>query len=224
MTVTVTATGALPTIPLHCGMSKTVRRKSLLPEASSLAGQFLIAMPGMTDKRFARSVIYMCVHSADTAMGIIINKLADNITFSELLEHLELESLPVNGDEVHELADMGVHFGGPVEPGRGFVLHTPDYQTEKRTLEVDASICLTATVDILTAIAQGKGPSRSLLALGYAGWAGGQLETEIRANGWLHCAADVDIIFDPILETKYQRALLGLGVDAGHLVSEAGHA
>jgi putative transcriptional regulator len=205
-------------------MSKAASKKSLLPEASSLVGQFLIAMPGMTDKRFARTVIYMCVHSDDTAMGIIINKLAEKITFSELLEHLELESLSATDGEVHELADMNVHFGGPVEPGRGFVLHTPDYQTKDRTLEVEPTVCLTATVDILTAIAQGKGPSRSLLALGYAGWAGGQLEAEMRANGWLHCAADMDIIFDPVLETKYERALGALGVDPGHLVSQAGHA
>ena len=205
-------------------MSKAARKKSLVPEAGSLAGHFLIAMPGMTDKRFARTVIYMCVHSDDTAMGIIINKLADNITFSELLEHLELENLPDTGDEVHELADMNVHFGGPMEPVRGFVLHTPDYQTGKRTLEVEPNVCLTATVDILTAIAQGKGPSRSLLALGYAGWAGGQLETEIRANGWLHCAADTDIIFDPALEHKYERALAAMGIDPGHLVNDAGHA
>ncbi len=205
-------------------MSKPARKKSHVPEVSSLVGQFLIAMPGMTDKRFARTVIYMCVHSDDTAMGIIVNKLADKITFSELLEHLELETLPAGDGEMHELADMGVHFGGPVEPGRGFVLHTPDYQTKDRTLEVEPTVCLTATVDILTAIAQGKGPARSLLALGYAGWAGGQLEAEIRANGWLHSSADIDIIFDPVLETKYERALLALGVDPGHLVSQAGHA
>ena len=205
-------------------MKKPDRKKSLVPEASSLAGQFLIAMPGMTDKRFARTVIYMCVHSDETAMGIIINKLADNISFSELLEHLDLDGLPSSGDEVHELADMNVHFGGPVEPGRGFVLHTPDFQTRKRTLSVEKSICLTATVDILKAIARGKGPARSLLALGYAGWAGGQLEAEIRANGWLHSAADADIVFDPALEHKYERALGALGIDEGHLVNAAGNA
>ena len=205
-------------------MSKPVRKKTLVPEASSLAGQFLIAMPGMTDKRFARTVIYMCVHSDDTAMGIIINRRADNISFSELLEHLELEGLPETNGEAHELADMAVHFGGPVETGRGFVLHTPDYQTKKRTLEVEKSVCLTATVDILQAIVQGKGPERALLALGYAGWAGGQLEDEILANGWLHCAADADIIFDGAIEQKYERALWALGIDQGHLVSDAGHA
>ena len=195
-----------------------------MAETSSLAGHFLIAMPGMSDRRFARTVIYMCVHSADTAMGIIVNRRAENISFSELLEHLELEGLPDTGDEVHELADMQVHFGGPVETTRGFVLHTPDYKTQKRTLVVEKAVCLTATVDILKAITQGKGPAKALLALGYAGWAGGQLETEIRANGWLHCPADADIIFDPDIDRKYERALSALGVDEGHLVSIAGNA
>jgi putative transcriptional regulator len=204
-------------------MSKPPRKPSpdvSMPEAQSLAGQFLIAMPGMADKRFARSVIYMCVHSADTAMGIIINRRADSISFSEMLEHLDLEGLGASDDGA-EIADMEVHFGGPVETSRGFVLHTPDYQTKKRTLAVEPTICLTATVDILKAIAVGKGPSKALLALGYAGWAGGQLEAEIRANGWLHCPADTDIIFDPVLENKYERALR---VDQAHLVSDAGNA
>ncbi len=205
-------------------MSKSARRKSLLPEVSSLAGQFLIAMPGMTDKRFQRTVIYLCVHSEDTAMGIIINKLADNVSFSELLEHLELDALPEVDDEVHELADMHVHFGGPVETGRGFVLHSPDYQTRERTLVIDKSVCLTATVDILKAITKGKGPRRSLLALGYAGWAGGQLEAEIRANGWLHSDGDADIIFDLVNEDKYKRALGALGIAEAHLVNASGNA
>jgi putative transcriptional regulator len=209
-------------------MSKTPRSSSPAPETDnpagqSLAGQFLIAMPGMTDKRFARAVIYMCVHSSDTAMGIIINKRAENISFSEMLEHLDFEGINT-ADDGSDVADMEVHFGGPVETSRGFVLHTPDYQTKKRTLPVEGSVCLTATVDILKAIAVGKGPSKALLALGYAGWAGGQLEAEIRANGWLHCAADTDILFDPVLETKYERALRALGIDQGHLVSDAGHA
>ena len=147
-------------------MSKRATKLPLVPETSSLAGQFLIAMPGMADKRFARAVVYMCVHTPETAMGIIVNRLADNISFSELLEHLDLEGLPEIDGEAHELADMAVHFGGPVETGRGFVLHTPDYQTKKRTLEVEDQVCLTATVDILQAIAQGKGPSRSS-----CGWA-----------------------------------------------------
>ena len=205
-------------------MSKTPRKKSLVPDSKNLAGQFLIAMPGMTDKRFARTVIYLCVHSPENTMGIIINRRADNISFSELLEHLDLEDLVGKGDEAPDVEDRDVHFGGPVETARGFVLHTPDYKSKSRTLEVEGEICLTATVDILKAIARGKGPSRALLALGYAGWAGGQLEAEIRANAWLHCAADADIIFDPLIEQKYERALWELGVDQGHLVSDAGHA
>ncbi len=202
---------------------RAVRKKSVLPEASSLAGQFLIAMPGMTDKRFARSVVYMCVHSPETAMGIIVNRLAENISFSELLEHLELEGTKL-GDEAPELKDMIVHYGGPVETSRGFVLHTPDYKTQKRTLSVEKEVCLTATVDILKAITKGKGPSKALLALGYAGWAGGQLEAEIRANGWLHCPADSEIIFDTEIELKYERALAALGIEQGHLVGVAGNA
>ncbi len=205
-------------------MSKTPRKKSLVPDSKNLAGQFLIAMPGMTDKRFARTVIYLCVHSPENTMGIIINRRADNISFSELLEHLDLEDLVGKGDEAPDVEDRDVHFGGPVETARGFVLHTPDYKSKSRTLEVEGEICLTATVDILKAMARGKGPSRALLALGYAGWAGGQLEAEIRANAWLHCAADADIIFDPLIEQKYERALWELGVDQGHLVSDAGHA
>jgi putative transcriptional regulator len=205
-------------------MSKAPRKKTVVPDTKTLAGQFLIAMPGMTDKRFARTVVYLCVHSPDNTMGIIINRRADNISFSELLEHLDLEDLIGKGDEAPDVADMEVHIGGPVETSRGFVLHTPDYKSKSRTLEVEGDICLTATVDILKAMARGKGPSRALLALGYAGWAGGQLEAEIRANAWLHCAADADIIFDPLIEQKYERALWELGVDPGHLVSDAGHA
>ena len=205
-------------------MSKSARRKSLLPEVSSLAGQFLIAMPGMTDKRFQRTVIYLCVHSEDTAMGIIINKLADNVSFSELLEHLELDALPEVDDEVHELADMHVHFGGPVETGRGFVLHSPDYQTRERTLVIDKSVCLTATVDILKAITKGKGPRRSLLALGYAGWSPGQLENEIMRNGWLHCEALPELVFSHNYEAMHGAALNTLGVDPRMLSGESGHA
>ena len=205
-------------------MSKPVR-KSTIPDAPlSLEGQFLIAMPGMGDKRFARSVIYVCAHTESGAMGLIINRRADNISFSELLEHLDLTDLTTEGDDAPDVPDMDIHFGGPVEPGRGFVLHTPDYKTRKRTLAVKEKVCLTATVDILKAIARGKGPSRAILALGYAGWGEGQLEAEIGANGWLHCDADTDIIFDALIEDKYERALAALGVDPGHLVSDAGHA
>ncbi len=206
-------------------MSKSPRKSAAARDAPlSLAGQFLIAMPGMTDKRFARTVVYVCVHSPDTAMGIIINRRAENISFSELLEHVDFGGDAADWDRQEPIQDMDVLFGGPVEQQRGFVLHSPDYKAKRRTLAVEKTVCLTATVDILKAITEGKGPSRALLALGYAGWAGGQLEAEIRANGWLHCSADADILFDRVLEHKYERALWALGVDQGHLVAEAGHA
>jgi putative transcriptional regulator len=204
-------------------MKRTSKSKQPQLETQGLAGQFLIAMPGMTDKRFQRTVIYMFLHNSEHAMGLIVNRRSTDVSFSELLEHLELQGQS-KVLETAELADRVVHFGGPVSTSRGFVLHSPDYQTTDRTMVVDKSVCLTATVDILQAMAQGKGPSRSLLALGYAGWAAGQLENEISANGWLHCRSHTDILFDPDIEEKYERALKSLGVSPGHLVAEAGHA
>ena len=188
-----------------------------------LDGQLLIAMPIMTDKRFARSVIYMCAHSAEGAMGLIINQRASHISFSELMKQLSI--VPDGSDDIEiELADMDVHVGGPVETGRGFVLHSADYYAVDSTLPIDDGVSLTATIDILKAIAGGKGPDRAILALGYAGWRAGQLESEIAANGWLHCSADADLLFDRDLEQKYERALSKIGIDPSHLVSEAGHA
>lgn len=201
-------------------------RRKLRKDAGEgyLDGQFLVAMPAMTDKRFARSVIYMCAHSVQGAMGLIVNQRAPHITFPELLGQL---SIAVDeGDEGYEpdLIDMDVHVGGPVETGRGFVLHSSDYFAADSTLPIDEGVSLTATVDILKAIASGKGPDRAILALGYAGWRPGQLESEIQANGWLHCPADVDLLFDRNLEQKYERAMSKIGIDPSHLVSEAGHA
>ena len=188
-----------------------------------LDGQLLVAMPIMTDKRFARSVIYMCAHSAEGAMGLIINQRASHISFSELLKQLSI--VPDSADDVEiELADMDVHVGGPVETGRGFVLHSADYYAADSTLPIDDGVSLTATVDILKAIAGGKGPDRAILALGYAGWRAGQLESEIAANGWLHCSADAGLLFDRDVEEKYDRALSKIGIDPSHLVSDAGHA
>jgi putative transcriptional regulator len=188
-----------------------------------LDGQLLIAMPIMTDKRFARSVIYMCAHSAEGAMGLIINQRASHISFSELMKQLSI--VPDGSDDIEiELADMDVHVGGPVETGRGFVLHSADYYAADSTLPIDEGVSLTATIDILKAIAGGKGPDRAILALGYAGWRPGQLESEIAANGWLHCSADADLLFDRDLDQKYERALSKIGIDPSHLVSEAGHA
>jgi putative transcriptional regulator len=188
-----------------------------------LDGQLLIAMPYMSDKRFARSVIYMCAHSSQGAMGLIVNQRAAHISFSELLGQLSIDA-PEGRNMPLDLIDVDVHVGGPVETGRGFVLHSSDYFAADSTLSIDADVSLTATVDILKAIAGGKGPTRAMLALGYAGWRPGQLEDEIQANGWLHCASDLDLLFDCEVDRKYERALSKLGIDPSHLVSEAGHA
>src|SRR5262245_3633414 len=189
-----------------------------------LDGQLLIAMPRMSDKRFARSVIYMCAHTADGAMGLIVNQRAPHISFSELLGQLSIGGDEATQTRQLDAIDVDVHVGGPVETGRGFVLHSSDYFAADSTLPIDAEVSLTATVDILKAIASGKGPSRAMLALGYAGWREGQLEDEIQANGWLHCPCDLDLLFDRDLDRKYGRALAKIGIDPSHLVAEAGHA
>ena len=185
-------------------------------DESYVTGQLLIAMPGMRDERFAKSVIYMCAHTEEGAMGLVLNQRLDSLTFAELISQLEL-------DEKHLSKDVPVHFGGPVESGRGFVLHTSDYQQDA-TLEVVNGVALTATVDILKAIAQGKGPQKSLLALGYAGWGPGQLDMEIRANGWLQVPSDSEIIFDIEPDTKWERAIERLGIDPRMLSDDVGHA
>jgi putative transcriptional regulator len=184
----------------------------------------LIAMPAMMDERFARSLIYVCAHSSEGAMGIVVNHPAPNINFSDLL--VKLDVIPA-ADIIRLPSRAGVvkvMRGGPVETERGFVLHSSDFFIENSTLPIAEGICLTATIDILKAIAGGKGPDRAILALGYAGWRAGQLESEIAANGWLHCPADLDLLFDSDLEQKYERALSKIGIDPSHLVSEAGHA
>jgi putative transcriptional regulator len=183
----------------------------------SLAGQLLVAMPQMADPRFARSVVYLCAHNGrDGAMGLVINKPIDSLTMEELFAHLKLDAPRVN-------APRPVHFGGPVEPGRGFVLHTPDYR-EDATLIVGDSFAMTATLDILRAIGRSDGPRRSLLALGYAGWAPGQLDAEMQANGWLSVPADADLVFDGDFDAKWRRAIGKLGIDLSMLSTEAGHA
>jgi putative transcriptional regulator len=199
-------------------------RKSSTSGPSFLEGQLLIAMPGMTDKRFARSVVYLCAHSAKGAMGLIINQRAEHISFSDLLKQLEIVKGSDKKQIITAAKDRHVHVGGPVETGRGFVLHSADYFSEDSTLPIDNGVCLTATVDILKAIVTGGGPGRSILALGYAGWGAGQLESEIQANGWLHCAADPDLIFGTDVDAKYARAMSKIGVDPAHLVNAAGHA
>jgi putative transcriptional regulator len=199
-------------------------KKRTKATATSLEGQLLIAMPTMTDKRFARSVIYMCAHTTKGAMGIIINQRAEHISFPELLEQLKILKDADDTKLAPSLLEIDVHVGGPVETGRGFVLHSADYTAADSTMAIDDSVSLTATIDILKAIADGSGPSHAILALGYAGWRAGQLESEIQANGWLHCPADVDLLFKGDIDDKYTRAMLKIGVDPSHLVCEPGHA
>ena len=199
------------------GQRKTVKR-------GYLDGQMLIAMPTMGDDRFARTVIYVCAHSTEGAMGIVVNQPAANISFRDLLVQLEV----VGSDDAIQLPPKAygvkVLKGGPVDTQRGFVLHSSDFFIDNSTLPIDEGICLTATLDILKAIARGDGPRSALLALGYAGWAPGQLENEIQHNGWLHCSADLELIFGHDTEGKYERAMKKIGIDLGMLSSEAGHA
>jgi len=200
------------------------RKASKSSSRGYLDGQMLIAMPALQDGPFSRSVIYICAHSTDGAMGIIVNHPAANINFPDLLVQLEVIpaadriQLPSRAETVKVLK------GGPVETQRGFVLHSSDFFIEDSTLPIDDGVCLTATLDILKAIARGKGPASAVLALGYAGWAAGQLESEIQSNGWLHCAADPELIFGADIESKYDKALRKIGINLGMLSSEAGHA
>jgi putative transcriptional regulator len=189
-----------------------------------LDGQMLIAMPAMSDERFSRAVIYVCAHSTEGAMGIIVNHPAANIKFPDLLVQLEVIPAAERIQLPTRAGDVKVLKGGPVETGRGFVLHSADFFIENSTLPIDEGVCLTATLDILKAIARGNGPSTAILALGYAGWAPGQLEHEIQQNGWLHCAADPELIFGQDTDKKYEKALRKIGIDLGMLSSEAGHA
>src|SRR6201995_517578 len=209
--------------------AKTVRRKATGAGDNSagrgyLDGQLLIAMPVMGDPRFERSVIYLCAHSAEGMMGIISNRPAGSTCFPGLLVQLDIIKkadqikLPENAESLKVLK------GGPVETGRGFVLHSSDFFIQDATLRIDDGICLTATGDILKAIAKSAGPKHAILALGYAGWRPGQLEAEIQDNGWLHCDADPDLIFGDDVDDKYARALRKIGIDPGMLSAEAGHA
>ena len=181
-----------------------------------LAGQLLVAMPQMLDERFAKTVIYMCAHTEDGAMGLVVNKVMENIDFPDLLDQLGLSPSPT-GDDIRG------HFGGPVESGRGFVLHSSDY-VQDATMVIDEQIAMTATTDILRDIAEGDGPRNSLLALGYAGWGPGQLDTEIQANGWLSVPADSSLVFNLDPQAVWQGALAKLGIDVSMLSGDAGHA
>jgi putative transcriptional regulator len=218
--------------------SETPRPEAMTPEKAAkskpqprkpgkrgyLDGQMLIAMPSMGDDRFARSVIYVCAHSTEGAMGIVVNQPAAHISFADLLVQLEVVPAAELIKLPRRAGGVKVLKGGPVDTQRGFVLHSSDFFIENSTLPIDEGICLTATLDILKAIARGEGPQSAILALGYAGWAPGQLENEIQHNGWLHCAADAELIFGQDTGGKYEKALRKIGIDLGMLSSEAGHA
>ncbi|SFL47711.1 putative transcriptional regulator [Shimia aestuarii] len=185
--------------------------------AMDLTGKMLIAMPGMGDPRFAHSVVFLCAHSEEGAMGLIVNKTMDRMRVSDLLKQL---SIRLERPEY----DGNLYFGGPVEGGRGFVLHSSEYRSDLSTLRVNEAFGMTATQDVLEAMATGAGPERTLLALGYSGWGPGQLEGEIAANGWLICDATPELVFDLANAEKWPEALKSIGVDALSLSATAGHA
>lgn len=182
-----------------------------------LSGKLLIAMPGMGDPRFEKSVVFLCAHSDEGAMGLIVNKPLQDLAFADLLSQLGIPK----GDGSR---DIRVHFGGPVEHGRGFVLHTGDYRASEGTLRVGDRFGMTATLDVLQDLARGDGPEASILALGYAGWGPGQLEDEIAQNGWLTCDAAPEIVFAGEDAKKWERALKTLGIDPLTLSAAAGRA
>jgi putative transcriptional regulator len=195
-----------------CGMgSKDPTRKE-----GFLEGKFLIALPGMPDPRFERSVILMCAHSSEGAMGLIVNKPVDGMPLSHLLGKLGIK---VTANRV----DTPVLFGGPVETERGLILHSSEYGGTQST-RVTQEVSLTGTIDVLHAIAQGRGPHQAMFALGYAGWGPGQIEEEIRHNSWVHCDFDNAILFDLESDAKWAAALRKLGIDLSGLSSQAGRA
>lgn len=183
-----------------------------------LTGKLLIAMPDMTDPRFAQSLVFLCSHNKDGAMGLVVNKPASEISLGDILGQLEI------GPCTDEAASLAIHFGGPVDSARGFVLHSTDYTSNLQTLHVDESFSMTATLDVLEDLAHDRGPSQALLALGYAGWGPGQLESEIARNGWLTVQADKELVFDTPDKDKWRAALDRLGVSPLVLSSTAGRA
>ena len=192
-----------------------IQLPSLIDEAR-LTGQLLIAMPTMDDPRFAQSVIYVCAHTEDGAMGLVLNRPLSSPTFEDLLRQLDVKPAP-------PARRIALCDGGPADGARGFVLHTADWVGEG-SLQVDDSVALTASLDVLKAIAAGEGPREGLLALGYASWGAGQLDDEITANAWLSAPAPLDLVFDADHATKWRRAMASLRVDPALLSGVAGHA
>jgi len=197
--------------------SNQIHISFMVSQNSNLVGKLLVAMPGMGDPRFTHSVIYIGTHSADGAMGLIVNKPNAKLELKTLLGHLDIATGP-------STPNISVHFGGPVEKSRGFLLHSAEYIGDPDTLRIGADFALTATIDILRDLSQGNGPNTSLLALGYSGWAAGQLETELLANGWLICDASFEIVFGLADADKWAAALGSMGIDPMMLSAQSGRA
>ena len=198
-------------------MIEAMGDRSTPSDGQFLDGQILIAMPGMQDPRFAKTLVYLCAHSSDGAMGLIVNKRAESLKLKDLFGKL---GIPIGS----VMGKIPVHYGGPVETGRGFVLHSSDYHSDDATLQVDDETSMTATLDILHAMAMNKGPDKAIVALGYAGWAPGQLEAELQHNGWLACPADSELLFSEDEDSKWDRALAKLGIHPAMLSSTGGRA
>ena len=184
--------------------------------STNFTGQMLIAMPGMGDPRFADSVVFLCEHSDKGAMGLIINKPVLELNFAEMIGQLGIEAV--------RPPDIPILFGGPVETGRGFVLHSQEYGSDATTMKVPGGFAMTATLDVLEDLAHGGGPKRAVMALGYAGWGAGQLEAEIGRNGWLTCEANAGLVFGTDWDAKWEGALALLGVSPLMLSGDAGRA
>jgi putative transcriptional regulator len=211
---------ALAITALRANLSLMVsQQRQTDPDAGNfLEGKLLIALPGMPDPRFEKSVIFMCAHSLKTgSMGIIVNKPIEGLSFGEIVQSLDVEVMP-------QTPQAPVLYGGPVATGQGFVLHSGEYGDPQTTLPIMSGISLTTTVEILRAIAHGRGPRKSLFALGYSGWGPGQIEAEMQTNGWIHCDADAELVFGANLQSKWASALGRLGVDVSGLSAEAGRA
>ena len=190
---------------------------STISEVTDLTGKLLIASPGMRDPRFTGSVIFICAYGADGAMGLVINRPAPEIDLGNLFEQLDIDRNP-------EAKPLPVHFGGPVEPGRGFVLHGPDYDTPEATLRISPAFAMTASLDVLEALGRGTGPADAILALGYSGWAPGQLEGEIAQNGWLVADATRALVFDAPAHSVWATALETIGASPSSLSAVGGRA
>ncbi|MEM8797254.1 MAG: YqgE/AlgH family protein [Pseudomonadota bacterium] len=193
-------------------------------ETTSLKGQLLIAMPGMEDSRFQKTIIYICEHTPQGTMGIVLNRPLKNMSFIDVLQQVQVLDDEENVLLASAANAITVFRGGPVETGRGFVLHSSDYQIEKSTHKINDDVCMTETLEILKSLAKGTGPKFAFLALGYAGWAGGQLENEIQQNGWLHGPAPLEIVFNDDFDSKYEAALQNIGIDPALLSSTCGRA